>query len=583
MKKFNLIQLFGLCLLVLNALSISNIFAQAPNWLWAKSNSPYITSVDITTDNIGNIYVTGNFYNSISFDNFTLTTSGGRDIFIVKYDPSGNFIWARKAGGSDDDSGNAIAVDGAGNVYVTGNFKSLYLNIDTSSINNTNMSDCNNDVFIAKFVPAGNLIWVNRPRSNGDASGKGIVLDSGGNSYVTGFTSSDSYFDSMLMLSNGYFDGFIAKLSPNGVVLWAKLIGGLGNDYGESITLDSFGNPTLVGNYGSNSLDFGGGTLTSNPIGGDFFIVKYNPAGNFLWARTAGGSDNDIVSECCADEYGGCVVTGTYESPQIIFGSDTLNNFGNSANPKDIFVVKYDQSGNIVWAEKAGGIYNDEPLGICSGQFGVQYLTGYFQSPTAVFGNDSLSCNNSIGNYPDIFVAKFASNGDVIWARANGGTGSDFSDDIALTPQGTVLVTGHFWSLNFQLGGNTLQGNGNSGLQFGYVAKLDQITGQPEQFISNFSVKPNPVENIFWEGDPNIGGIYKIYVNQFNKRESSDTGFEVEVEYDGQTYNFSKAQNGQTGVNHPICEFSYTRKDGFKMITDSSGSGVSKYNSQTNN
>jgi hypothetical protein len=89
-----------------------------------------------------------------------------------------------------------------------------------------------------------------------------------------------------------------------------------------------------------------------------------------------------------------------------------------------------------------------------------------------------------------------------------------------------------------------------------------------------------PVENIFWKNDPNIGGIYRIVVNQFMKRETVDTGFEVEVEYDGQVWNFSKSQNGLTSTNHPICEFSYTKKDGFKMITDGDSS-LGKYHSQT--
>ncbi len=437
-------------------LACQNLFAQSPSWSWAKRGGDANNegSQSVTTDAFNNVYVTGYFSNTITFGAFTLTSAGLSDIFIVKYDPLGNVIWAKREGSIGYDYGFNIATDAAGdvyitgfycatitfgsttytnagsddifllkydssgnviwsktfgniefdfvsglctdlsnNVYITGLYESLFINFGTSTLFNQG----GQDLYIAKFDALGNFLWAKNAGSISLDYGKSIVTDAAGNVYVTGNYGAPITFGTTTLSNSGNYDIFIAKYDPLGNLIWVKGAGNTGEDVGNGISIDDSDNIYITGKFSSSSLSFGNYTL-NNAGGFDMFIVKYDELGNVLWAKSEGGVGDDFGNGITIDSLSNPIVTGYFQSDTMSLGTETLINQG----IKNIFIVKYDSMSNIVWSKGAGGIGEDEAWSIHAHGNGEIYLAGYFSSAALNFGPTSLS---TAGSY-DMFVAK---------------------------------------------------------------------------------------------------------------------------------------------------------------------------------
>ncbi|MEN6445428.1 MAG: SBBP repeat-containing protein [Candidatus Cloacimonas sp.] len=241
------------------------------NWLWAKQAGGTYNDEgnSISVDSKGNSYVTGLFQGSTTFGTTILTSSGNSDIFVAKLDSNGNWLWVKKAGGTDyyDCSGNSIAVDAKGNSYVTGYFE------DSATFGTTKLtSSGEDDIFVAKLDSNGNWLWVKKAGGTSSYGGYGIAVDDIGNSYVTGYFERIANFSTTTLTSSGGRDIFVAKLDSKGNWLWAKQAGGTIADKGCSIAVDANGNSYITG-YFSESATFGATTLTSSGDS-DIFISK---------------------------------------------------------------------------------------------------------------------------------------------------------------------------------------------------------------------------------------------------------------------------------------------------------------------
>src|SRR5437868_8265905 len=193
---------------------------------------------------------------------------------------------------------------------------------------------------------------------------------------------------------------------------WAQSAGGTSGESGFSIAMDANDNVYVTGVFQSPSITFGTITLTNNSINSyDVFIVKYNSAGNPVWAYNGGGTGVDYGYGICTDGNGNVFVTGTFTST-ITFGSTTLTSNG----VYDIFLAKFDSSGNVLWAKSAGGTNFDYSYAVSSDIFGNAYISGHFSSASITFGNITLT-NSSFDN---TFLVKYDSSGNAIWARRNG-------------------------------------------------------------------------------------------------------------------------------------------------------------------
>ncbi len=252
------------------------------SFVWAKSigGTGYDYARGIAIDSSGNVYLTGNFHDTVDFDPgvgvANLTSKGFSDIFISKLDGNGSFVWAKGVGGVGSDSGRSIAIDSSSNVYTTGSF---YDTVDFDpSIGVFNLTSVNGDnTFVSKLNSNGDFAWA---KGLGKGSGAGIVLDVSGNIYTTGDFIDTADFDPGIGTYNltglGFGEIFVSKLDGNGDFEWAKSMGGAGADFGVAIALASNGNIYTTGFF-EETADFDPGVGTTNLTSegnSDIFISK---------------------------------------------------------------------------------------------------------------------------------------------------------------------------------------------------------------------------------------------------------------------------------------------------------------------
>lgn len=458
------------------ALLSGSLVAQSPILRWAKSGGGILNeySQSLAVDGSGNSYVTGSFNSpTITFGSTILTKIGADssyDAFVVKYDVSGNVVWGKDVGDIGDDFGYGIAVDGSGNVYVTGSFGSPTITFGSTVLTNANTDD-SFDMFIVKYDTGGNVLWARKAGGTGYDDGNAVAVDASGNSYVAGDFESPGIGFGPDTLRNadgaGFnYDIFIAKYDPNGNLVWVKGAGGTNYDYPTALTVDASGNSYATGFFKSSDLVFDQDTLTT--AGGfDMFAVKYNTNGNVVWAKRGGNSANDFSYGITVDASGNSYVMGEYLSSSITFGSTTLINAGSS----DFYIVKYDSVGNVVWAKGNGGAAGDYGYGITTDASGNIYVTGGFRSSTITFGSTTLT---NTGGY-DIYAAKYSSDGNVLWAKSTGGTGDDFGYGIGVDAAQNIFVSGNFSSPSFTFGSSTLTNKGMSDVFILRIANVPDI------------------------------------------------------------------------------------------------------------
>lgn len=280
--------------------------------------------------------------------------------------------------------------------------------------------------------------WAKSMGGLGADLGQGIATDAQGYSYATGYFNGTAYFGTDTLISVGGTDVFISRLDPDGNILWGKKTGGSGADWGRAITVDENGNSYITGNY-ELTANFGTTLLTAQGSS-DVFAAKIDSSGTIVWAKSFGGKIGDIGYGIDVDQNGFVYITGTY-ADTAIFGNDTL--ITNGLN--DIFVVKLNSTGDVVWAKGLGGTANEISRGIALGVDGSIQIAGFFTtSGTTVAQFDSISFT-STGN-SDIFVAKLDPLGNAVWAKKMGGSSQDQGLGVAVDALGNVFTTGMFQS-----------------------------------------------------------------------------------------------------------------------------------------
>lgn len=449
--------------------SVTN--ADALGWVWAKkADMPAAGSVEgynVVTDRSGNIYTTGSFVgDTIRFGAAKLTNhvpSGSKNMFLAKFDSSGNFLWARLAEYSVPNAGLSIAIDNADNIYVSGLFSTPRLIFGTDTM-----------------------------RYN-------------------------------LIGSAGFANFFLVKLNTAGVVQWSRNGGGCSNNYYCTVTTDPSGNVAITGTFQAPYMVFGRDTLVNKSINshGSFntnvFIAKYNPGGSLIWENSCGtnginqpnsaGAESYCFSRAITcDRYGNTEIAGTFNTPINSFGRAVLYGTGPDtsfyAYEDNLFIARFDTNGHVFWAKNFPTSYNGglSANSIITDPAGYTYVTGQFLGDTLYFGESTLVNRGGAGMF---FLAKFNTLGYIQWAiKPVKGTGLHCTgNSMVFDTSGKLWISGGFDSILI-LEKDTLVRRGLS---------------DPPMFVAAYSTAGHLLyANSLAGGGDNINGIYPdLYGNEY--------------------------------------------------------------------
>jgi hypothetical protein len=401
----------------------------APNWPRTAGGSESDAAGSVAVDASGNVYVAGTVRGNSNFG-LQEITAVNNDIFLAKYNATGNLLWVKQAGGAGEDAASSVVLDASGNVYISGSFRNT-ANFDSLTVT----SSGSDDGFIAKYSSSGNPIWARSFGSDSQDVVNTMAIDGLGNIYVGGFHSGNTGFSNstVTLTTNGKSDLIAAKYNSNGDLIWARGGGSNGYDFGFGIGTDGNGNVFIcgeikgTGTFGTQTSGFAGAT--------DAILVKYNASGVAQSATNYGSTGDDKAMSLDVDANGIVYMAGIF-SGTVAFGSSNLVCVGVT----DGYLVKINGvNGAIQWVKQQGGISQDAATGVDIGSNGEIYVTGTFGG-TSNFDAQSLT---STGNL-DIFVAIYSSTGVMNVAKRFGGPNDDAARGIyAILPNNT-FVCGYF-------------------------------------------------------------------------------------------------------------------------------------------
>lgn len=423
-----------------------------PDWAISMAGNSYDACKAIALDDAGNVYATGYFSATVDFDAgpgvFNLSVVNAEDAFLAKYDPAGKLIWAKTIGDFRYQAGNALTLDASGNIYVTGIFFGT-TDFDPGPGVANLISAGNEDIFVCKYDNTGNFIWAKRFGGPTNEFCNTIKLDVAGNIYINGYFENTADFDPGTgvynLVSAGATDIFICKLNSDGVLQWARQIGGPSAEVAFDIDLDEQNNVYSTGFYLA-SVDFDPGpgvfNLTST-ASGDGYILKINSGGSFMRAARLGGNSRVRCSSLKLDKTGHVYVTGHFDGEADFdpgIGSFLLNS---PVDDDDIFIGKYDLNLNLVWVKQVGGPSFQKVFDIDTDDADNIYMTGHYNG-TADFDAGPAEKKLTALSDPDIFVLKMNAAGEFRWvAQATGSFyGSGYS--LQVDKANNIYVGGTF-------------------------------------------------------------------------------------------------------------------------------------------
>ncbi len=569
-NKNNKLQILGKKLVQLFVLVLAiNANSQNTNFIWARNfGTIQGESMNTVVDAAGNTYTSGVFEGTGDFDSSAntsnLTSVNQIDVHITKYDDSGNFIWAKSFGSYLRNSGYppiSLALDSSGNVYATGCFRGTNdFNPGTGVANLTSVPFSSiffNSTFILKLDTNGDFVWAKNILGGGGNSGAAIKIDTIGNIIIGGICSNltdlDPSVGTAVVSSSNISNNYILKLNALGEYIWSKNWTGSGSTATIGITLDSNNDIISTGVF-KETMDFDPSdtafNLTSNG-GDDIFISKFESSGNFVWAKSVGGIDNDVIRGITIDLNNNLCLTGNFWSTVDFDTSSNVFNLTADTTlagiSVDSFILKLNASGDLVWAKKVGAITNfeDDSRAIAVDNLGNVYTTGILQD--AVAGGTDMDPGSGVFiliGTGDAYYLKLDANGNFVWAFNYSGVSSNRhrqANSINVTNLGVVYSAGKFGcptggsDFDFSTGISLLSCGSRS-----FLLKFNQSTlGVLGNQLSKLSLYPNPTTknlNLTFEKNLENANIKIISIlGQIVLEKSNISGLEVNVDVSGLT------------------------------------------------
>ncbi|MCS7075183.1 MAG: T9SS type A sorting domain-containing protein [Bacteroidia bacterium] len=446
---------------------------------------------DIFVDAAECVYVTGNS-ESINYDItpgvFQITNAGGFDVFITKLNNTGSsIIFSTFVGGSNDDFSDGIFVDGTGNIYIAG--RTLSSNYDvTTGAYQTTLSGVS-DVFVTKLNATGTaLIYSTLVGGTADERANGIFVNTAGEVYFTGWTSSTNYdvtSGAYQSINAGGRDVVVTKLNASGsALLYSTYIGGSNWEEGEDITVDASGTAYITGYTYSTNYDVTTGAFQSTHGGGtgDIFVSRLNATGTTLLQSTyLGGSGWDEANDLTLKNTG-IYITGFTESSNfdITPGVYQSTHGGN----KDVFVTKMNLTlSGLIYSTYIGGTNDEEAISIFVDDNGAAYATGWTASTNYDVTWNAYQTTNGGNN--DVFISMLSPDGvHLQYSTYLGGSNNDTGFDTFVDANFNAYITGRTNSTNYDVTSGAYQVN---------------LAGNNDVFVTKIGLTPLPIQAISLE------------------------------------------------------------------------------------
>jgi hypothetical protein len=481
------------------SLSFSPVFTQA-TFQWAKQFGGGVNTfaTAIATDPSGNVISTGYFDTITDFDpgiaTFLLSAVGELDAFVSKLDQNGNLLWVNQLNFPVTGSGEAIASDGLGNIYVAGS---------------VGPPPSGEDIFIAKYSPAGALLWQKQIGSSLTDLGKSLRIDQSGNVYVsgvfTGIVDFDPGLGTFTMNSGVGTENFILKLNTSGNFVWAKHVAST-SIAKQPIAVDNVGDVYYTGEFvGVTDFDPNIGTYTLNPVGNtDMFICKLNSAGSFVWAIQIGGSSFDRGTAIVTNNSGDIFVAGHYFGIADLDPSAATYTMNQAVNGNGL-IMKMNTSGVMTWVEAFGAGSGVGLFNLATDNSGGVYSIGSLTGTSDLDPGTGSYTITSFGS-SDIFISKLDAAGNFSWVKQIGGLGLEYEGGICVDGAYNVYTNGGFQqtcdfdpSLTFNLTASSFNADA-------FVHKLSQTISSgiyENNAPINTHLFPNPCSDFI-----NISGLW---------------------------------------------------------------------------
>ncbi len=363
----------------------------AGNHIWSRRYGSTLVDYgrELAVDAAGNVYLAGFFTGTVDFGGGPLMSAGSLDVFVLKLDASGGFLWNKRLGSTGADECEGLALDSSANVVITG-----YFNGTVDFGGGPIMSAGNQDIFLAKYDASGAHVWSQRVGGTAYDYASAVACDPSANVVLIGYFFSSADFGGGALMSAGNSDIFVAKYDPNGAHVWSRRYGSTFRDEGYAIDTDPSGRVLAAGAFRL-TVDFGGGPLTSSG-NLDMFALQLDAAGTHQWSRRFGDAADDAARAIVDDGYGGVFLTG-YFNFFVDFGGGEFV----AAGATDTFLAKFNDAGVHQWSATFGDTQSDEGSALAS-RAGFVLTTGSF-AQSVNFGGGPL---NSAGG-PDVYLLKY--------------------------------------------------------------------------------------------------------------------------------------------------------------------------------
>lgn len=473
------------------------------------------TSGTGTGDASGTVFLPG-----ISTVMYTVTDMGGNvqtcsfEVEVQCFPDEDDCLhWVKQIGGDAGNVAYAVAVDLLGNVCTAGGLAGTADFDPGAGVFNLSSSAIYiGDIFVSKLDANGHFLWAGKMGGPGDDFANAIAIDASGNIYTTGQYSGTADFDPGTGVFNlsavGSIDVFISKLDANGNFVWAKSIGGSAVETGLDIEVDASGDIYIGGMFnGTPDFDPGAGVASLTSLGGnDAYILKLDASGNFIWVKHFGGTGPEgVVFSLAIDGSGNIHCIGEFSGIVDFDPGPGVFNIP-SKGSVDALLVKLDPAGNLLWAKQMGGVQWDRGYNITTDASGFIYATGKLYG-IADFDTGPGVFNIGASNRTHIFISKFDSSGDLVWAKSMGNNSFDNQGtSIASNPQGSTYTVGWFsFTVDFDTGPGAFNMTTQSLNTFitkmgtnGNFIRAKQFSG-PSQ-INTYSVAMDPAGCIYTTG-----------------------------------------------------------------------------------